>query len=386
MRKRLVFLAAHLLSPAIASGGDVLFCELAARIAKRRPEWELVALAPDFSQPALSRYFERVETIASEPGGGRQGSPAQVALTWFGRVRRATNSLARLNPDLVHSTGDFFVDVRPAAALLRARPVRWSGVVHHVNAPPFVRRNDPLVSTVSFLLQRASFGVLRTADSISVLNTGVRAQLREQGFDPARIHIVGAGIDVERFPLADVMKRERRAVWLNRLEPTKGMFDLPKIVAMLPPDIAVDVIGGGPAVHVDRLKRLLNEAGVADRCIVHGYLEDDRVREMLGRAAAFISCSYEEGWGISIAEALAMGLPCVAYNLPSHHEIFGADVRTVPLGDAAAFASAVRSTIDGGDTQAARKQRRSSARMYSLDACAERQEAAFAALLGSEAA
>jgi glycosyltransferase involved in cell wall biosynthesis len=99
------------------------------------------------------------------------------------------------------------------------------------------------------------------------------------------------------------------------------------------------------------------------------------------RAAVFISCSYEEGWGISIAEALAMGLPCVAYDLPSHEEIFGDEIRRVRVGDKAAFAQAVKELLAQRCTDDDRAARRRAAERHSLDACARREETVFAALL-----
>jgi len=380
-RKRIVFLASHLLSPSVASGGDILFCELAARIAKRRPEWEIAVLGPDFARAALEQFFERVVTFPTGRGEGRQGSPANVALTWRRRLKSTTEILGSLRPDLVHSTGDFFVDVWPVAAAKRRADLKWSGVVHHVNAPPLRRQNDLAVAAVSYALQRRSFRALRAADSISVLNHQVRSELERLHFSPHRVHVVGAGIDVERFALAPAVNRTRRAVWLNRLEPTKGLFDLPDILRSLPDDISIDVIGRGPDVHVARLKRALEKVGVADRCVLHGFLPDEQMRAVLAGAGVFISCSYEEGWGISIAEALAMGLPCVAYDLPSHREIFGSAIQLVPIGDTAAFAKKIEAALDSRDDDGLRAGRREAAGRFSLEECARRQEEILASVI-----
>ncbi|HLI97524.1 MAG TPA: glycosyltransferase family 4 protein [Candidatus Baltobacteraceae bacterium] len=381
MRKQVVFCAGHLLSPSVASGGDVLFCELAARIARSRPEWDVVALAPDFARADLERFFGRVVTFATGPGEGSQGSPAKVMSTWLRRLPFAPRELSALKPDLVHSTGDFFIDVWPVVFARRRAQMKWSGVVHHVNAPPHRRKNEPAVAAVSYALQRASFVALRSADAISLLNTGVRSDLERLRFDPARLHVVGAGIDIERFPLIPAAERTRRVVWVNRLEPTKGIEDLPEIVRAFPDDVVVDVVGRGPDVHVARLRQGLVQAGVDSRCIVHGFLSEQELREVIRRAAVFISCSYEEGWGISIAEALAMGLPCVAYDLPSHGEIFGDEIRRVRVGDKAAFADTVNQVLARGDTDEERAARRRIAARHSLDACARREEEVFAALL-----
>lgn len=381
-RKSVVFFAPHLLSPSIGSGGDILFCEIGRRISQWRSDWDVRVIAPDFACEALSRYFDHAIPLRSAAGEGTHGSPASVALTWLKRLPQATSALLQAVPDVVHSTGDFFIDVWPVWYARRRSRSAWSGVVHHINAPPWARRNDPIVSSASYVLQRLSFSALRTADSISVLNEGVLGDLARIRFARERIHVVGAGIDIARFPLVPGTASKKRVVWLNRLEPTKGMFDLPEILKALPADVTVEVVGSGPRVHVESLKQRLQNAGVADRCILHGFVSDGDLTTILARASVFISCSYEEGWGISIAEALSMGLPCVAYDLPSHGEIFGDAIRRVPAGDIRAFAAAVADLLESGDNSETRARRRQAAAAYSLDECAKRQEGVFAELIG----
>jgi glycosyltransferase involved in cell wall biosynthesis len=372
-RRRIVFLAAHLLSPTIASGGDVLFCEIASRLRTLRPDWEIAVVAPDFCAEALQRYFDHVATFETR-GEGRQGSPLSVAHTWLRRLSKASRALRLLSPELVHSTGDFFVDVLPASFAKRRLGSRWTGSIHHVNAPPHRRRNDFIVATASFALQRLSFAALKCADALTLLNEGVRAELARLGFDRRRLNVVGAGVDLDRFPLIPPNPEATHVVWLNRLEPTKGLFDLPAILSRLPPETIVDVIGSGPQGVVDRLKRALEEAGLSRRCVLHGYVHHDALQSLLARAAVFISCSYEEGWGISIAEALSSGIPCITYDLPSHREIFGDLITRVPLGDTTAFAAAVCEQLTRQETAETRAGRRAAMERFSLDACARRQE------------
>jgi glycosyltransferase involved in cell wall biosynthesis len=201
------------------------------------------------------------------------------------------------------------------------------------------------------------------------------------GFEADRVHVVGAGIDAARFAVTPVSGRRPRAIWVNRLEPTKGMFDLPSIARQLHGGVVIDVVGRGPERYASRLRTELEQAGVSDRVLLHGFVPDDKMREMLSAASVFISCSYEEGWGISIAEALAAGLPCVAYDLPSHREIFADAIARVPLSDTAAFAKAINEFVSFNDTDELRIERRSMASRFSLDECAARQEAVFAALM-----
>ena len=81
-------------------------------------------------------------------------------------------------------------------------------------------------------------------------------------------------------------------------------------------------------------------------------------------ARAFLAPSYEEGWGISIAEAMATGLPVVAYRLPILDEVYGDPYTGVPLGSVPALADALTQFLLDGEAaaRAARSRRARSPR------------------------
>jgi hypothetical protein len=189
--------------------------------------------------------------------------------------------------------------------------------VHHLNPPPFRRRNDALTAAASYGLQAISLRALRrSCDRISLLNDETRAALERRGFARERLRVVGAGIDTARFRLVPAPAPGRRVLWVHRLEPTKGVGDLPRLAALLGSETTIDVVGNGPRHVRAALERVLAAAGVAERVRLHGYVDDATLVELYARANAFVSCSYEEGWGISLCEALAVGVPCAGYASP----------------------------------------------------------------------
>jgi glycosyltransferase involved in cell wall biosynthesis len=378
------FLAAHVLTVAPNSGGDVLFANIAKEMARLRADWRIAVVAPEYACDGLSPFFRTVVPLPSTPDEperlGRH--PRDVVFTWMRRVRQCADAVARIRPTLVHATGDFFPDVLAARRAKRLFGCRWTGVVHHLNPPPLRRRNELAAAAASYLFQRVSLRAMRGGcERVCLLGAQTRDALLGLGFASERLAVVGAGIDTERFKVAPPPPRENRVLWVHRLEPTKGIFDLPRLAALLPPDVRLDVVGRGPRAWTERLTAELSSAGVRDRVALHGYVGEDELVEFYARANVFISCSYEEGWGISVCEALAVGVPCVAYALPSYDETFPGLVETVPAGDVAALARRVAGALGRKEDLETRSRRSAAVARYSFAAAAERQAAVFSPLL-----
>ena len=84
-----------------------------------------------------------------------------------------------------------------------------------------------------------------------------------------------------------------------------------------------------------------------------GYLGDDEFRELLGRARVYVQASYNEGFGLALAEAMASECVPVVTRNGSLPEVAGDTGFYVPYGDARATAEAIREALKT-DGQAAR--------------------------------
>ncbi|MFZ1360901.1 MAG: glycosyltransferase family 1 protein [Candidatus Saccharimonadales bacterium] len=57
--------------------------------------------------------------------------------------------------------------------------------------------------------------------------------------------------------------------------------------------------------------------------VFHGGVSDEEYAQILGDNAALVSASRDEGYGLPLAEALALGVPAVVSDLAIHHEVAG---------------------------------------------------------------
>lgn len=109
-----------------------------------------------------------------------------------------------------------------------------------------------------------------------------------------------------------------KLVFLGRLARDKGLFTLVDVIASLPRrDVVVEAIGPVDAGMHDRLAKYAEEKGVADRFHMPGPVHNSEVGSRLAGATAFVFAStHNEGLPKVVMEAMAAGLPVVAYALP----------------------------------------------------------------------
>lgn len=114
---------------------------------------------------------------------------------------------------------------------------------------------------------------------------------------------------------------KRVIAFTGRLVPHKGIDGLLRALPRLPPDVTLLVIGRGP-----RLAQL--EAGsrrlrVEDRVRFCADVSDDDLPAYLRLAELFVFPSQNrlEGFGLAVAEAMAVGLPVVIADMPGVREV-----------------------------------------------------------------
>jgi glycosyltransferase involved in cell wall biosynthesis len=105
------------------------------------------------------------------------------------------------------------------------------------------------------------------------------------------------------------------------------------------PDVTLDIAGtGGDAA---RLAGVADSLGLGAVVRFHGFVAEDRKRELFRAATANLFPSPKEGWGLTVIEAAACGTPSLASNSPGLCDSVrdGQTGYLVTHGDAAALAS-----------------------------------------------
>jgi glycosyltransferase involved in cell wall biosynthesis len=113
------------------------------------------------------------------------------------------------------------------------------------------------------------------------------------------------------------------------------------------------VIAGREGTSTDRLRRLAEEGGVTDAVHLLGARTD--VPDLVAAADVFVAPSRWEGLGSAVVEAMGIGTPIVASDVPAIREtVTTAGALLVPPDDPHALARALRSSLDDPDASGRR--------------------------------
>ena len=192
------------------------------------------------------------------------------------------------------------------------------------------------------------------ADAVTVPTATVAGQLAEQvpGLTADRVRVLGAGVAPRLLAAPDDAARaavraglrlpEHYLVTVATLEPRKGLDVLIGALARLGDEAPPLVVVGQPGWGGVDLDVAAAAAGLRpDRVLATGRVGDRELGVILREATALVAPSRAEGFGLPLAEAMAVGLPVVASDIPVFAEVTDGAALLVPPDDAAALADAL---------------------------------------------
>ncbi|HTU13950.1 MAG TPA: glycosyltransferase [Solirubrobacterales bacterium] len=125
----------------------------------------------------------------------------------------------------------------------------------------------------------------------------------------------------------------------------------------------------GDPEYARELETTAEESGIGDRFRMTGWISDAELRDLYGRSAGSINPSSYEGYGLSVSESIAAGLPTIASDIPPHREIGGDAALYFPPGDAAALSKLIAEIVNdpGRRAELAEAARRRNAELAESD-------------------
>jgi glycosyltransferase involved in cell wall biosynthesis len=198
---------------------------------------------------------------------------------------------------------------------------------------------------------------LRAADLVTGGSEHLVKLAIAAGSRPSRTKYVHFGVDTDRFSpgpdpaalRARLGLQGRRVVMSNRaITPIYRQTVVVEALAGLPSDVVVVMTRHlAQTPELATVQARAAELGVADRLVIADTIDDIEMPDLYRLADVVVSIPESDGGPTTIAEALAVGRPVVATDLPSarewQHEL-GREA-LVPVGDSAATVEAILAAL-----------------------------------------
>ncbi len=224
---------------------------------------------------------------------------------WTG-VQRLSDLLHTLRPAVVHAHAGV-----PAAAAACARdlsgvPVRIIGQMYSwgVGRPQWMDRHDAWA--------------FARADRVVSSSHDYTKQLIALGVPAKKVAYVPWGLPLDVLPMRARSSRQDAGVvrlgFVGRIEPRKGQLELVRAFSRLRrrrPSATLDLVG--PIADADYARRIaveISQRSLESAVTVHGQVRS--VAPIVRRWTLFVSMSSDEGQGLAIMEAMALGVPVAA--------------------------------------------------------------------------
>jgi glycosyltransferase involved in cell wall biosynthesis len=238
----------------------------------------------------------------------------------FRSAKVLIEALQTLKPDLVH-----------ASLTLSPLDFRLPEICEELNLPlvatfhpAFARKRRNLTSSTQHLTYQVYAPCLDNYDRVIVFSQIQRDLLIKLGVAAAKTVVIPNGVDTEKYSpgfsaVKEEFKAKRLFVYQGRLAIEKNVEALLKAWkhAEMAPDSKLLIVGNGPLES--SLKAFY---GTESNIIWLGFIGDEHRRiEILRGADVFVLPSFVEGLSLSLLEAMACGVACLATDAGADGEV-----------------------------------------------------------------
>jgi len=240
--------------------------------------------------------------------------------------------------EIEHVHFHFSTNATTVAMLVRAMGgVSYSFTAH--GPDEFV---DPTTISMSLKVQYAAFVV--------AISNYCRVQLvRYSSYEYwDKIVIAHCGLHIDNFtPSFDFSENNQSLICVGRLCPQKAQLLFPAAVARLKnefPKLHINLIGDGESR--EGIEEAIKQLDVSEHFTLHGWMVNEKVREMVKQNRALLLPSFAEGLPVVIMEAFALGRPVISTYIAGIPELVDDTCGwMIPAGSIDDIEKAIRSAL-----------------------------------------
>lgn len=158
--------------------------------------------------------------------------------------------------------------------------------------------------------------------TVAISQTVKDSYIKIYGFDANKTKVVFNGIEQNRFYHNEKNNDKLEIISVGRVIPAKGIHVLVKALSLIDDiDYHINILGkADDTEYLSKISDFIDRKSLNDKITLCGAKND--VENYLANADLYIhSAICDEGFGITIVEALASGVPCIAFNKGAIPEI-----------------------------------------------------------------
>ena len=142
--------------------------------------------------------------------------------------------------------------------------------------------------------------------------------ISQYNIDSNRIAIIDNGLDKKIFKKATTSKiPTKNLLYVGKLSYRKNITDLIDIFRKLTdvdPEFRLYIMGNGDQEYMNKVDDRIAKHKLTNKVFIHSYSTDTELNTLYRKCSVFVLTSLVEGFGLVVLEAMAKGLPVVAYD------------------------------------------------------------------------
>lgn len=224
--------------------------------------------------------------------------------------RKIKKQIAQIDPDIIIATTYYKADVVCRLECRAKKIIESHCVKSHTGINDGIKRSKPIQLLYDYLLKKSFLTIEEKSDAIVSLTEG---DSKEWNADCKRKFVIPNSIP--EIPPATSPRTAQRAISAGRLTKEKAFHRMIAAwmkVYRIHPEWQLDIYGEGEEKKV--LLHTIKALGLEGVVRIHPF-STDLEQEFLDSSMFLLSSLYE-GFGLVLIEAMACGLPCIAFDCP----------------------------------------------------------------------
>lgn len=321
-----------------------------------RKGYNIKIFVPKIGVTRFSNILDNVNIIVTSAFGDTRKNFYLLTYLWRAFRGCLLGNKLNIRTAIIYSSSDLIADSIPAIYMkLRNKKAKLICGLHLIAPNPLkgfsfqnkINFRMPETRNIYYYISQkiVIFFLKRTANLVLVSNRLNKQYLLKKGFKESQVVVTYGAPN-----WMDITAAEKKgdidydACFLGRNHPQKGLDDLLKswqIVCGKNRNLRLLMLG-----ELSELKDKVNKMGLKDNIFFYGFVDGKEKYSILKSCKLSIFPSHYESFGMVACEAMACGLPVVAYDLPIYKEIYKEGMLKVPIGDYHSLASCIEQLLN----------------------------------------